>query len=83
MLLGDGLLSRDEPVDLRQDVLERRFYVCRIQRGSFDEGKVIFLSESFRFVRWNGAKMSQIGLIANQHDDDVLIWNGEWVFETI
>ena len=73
MLLGDGLFPRDEPVDLRQDVLESGLDVRRVQRGSFDEGEVVFLGESLRLVRRNRAQVSQIRFVSHQHNDDILI----------
>ena len=73
MLFCHWLLSRDEAVDFRQDVLEGRLHIRRIQRGSFDEGTIIFLRKRFGFVRRHSSEVPQIGLVPDEHDHDVLI----------
>lgn len=42
-----------------------------IEGGRFDEGKVVLLGEGHGLVGLDGAEVSQIGLVAHEHDDDV------------
>ena len=51
--------------------MEGRLDIGRVQRGRLDEGQVVLLGESASLFRRNCPKVSEVGLVADQHDDDV------------
>lgn len=67
------LLLRHNSIDLCEYVLECSFDVCRIQGRRFDEAEPVTLSKALRFVRGHGTQMPQVALVADEHDNNVLI----------
>ncbi len=53
--------------------MEGRLDIGRVQRGRLDEGQVVLLGESASLFRRNCTKVSEIGLVADQHDDDISV----------
>jgi len=54
-------------------VLECRFNVRRVEGRGFYETQAVALGKQLRLVRGHGAQVPQVGLVAHQHDDDVLV----------
>ena len=54
-----------------ENVVECRLYIGWIQGGCFNEGELIGLCERFRFFGWNSPQVTEVRLVANQHDHDI------------
>jgi len=70
-LLGGHVPAGHEAVNLGQDPLEGGVDAGGIEGGRFDEGKIVLLGEGHGLVGLDGAEVSQIGLVAHKHNDDV------------
>ena len=54
-----------------ENVVECRLYIGWIQGGCFNEGELIGLCERFRFFGRNSPQVTEVRLVANQHDHDI------------
>lgn len=70
-LLGSHVAAGHEAVNLGQDPLEGGVDAGGIEGGRFDEGKVVLLGEGHGLVGLDGAEVSQIGLVAHEHNHNV------------
>eukprot|EP00968_Pinguiococcus_pyrenoidosus_P001816 scaffold90_cov264-Pinguiococcus_pyrenoidosus.AAC.10 len=71
-----GGASRDAALvhqreDLLQDPREGHIHPTGIQRTRLDEREVVALREFHRLLRGHRAQVSEVGLVADEHDDDV------------
>mmetsp|Transcript_3312 Transcript_3312/g.8570 ORF Transcript_3312/g.8570 Transcript_3312/m.8570 type:complete len:157 (-) Transcript_3312:727-1197(-) len=60
-----------EPVNFRQNSLERCIYTRCIESRCLDEGQVVLFAESHSLVSLYSAQVPQIGLVTHEHHNDV------------
>ncbi len=56
-----------------KNVVKRSLYIGWIQGGRLDEGERVLLGERPRLICWYGAQVSQVGLVAHEHDHDIRV----------
>lgn len=59
--------------DLCQDGLEGIFNIGRLQRGGLKEEEVLLLSKLLSIIGAYGTLLFEVTLVADQHDDNVLV----------
>ena len=54
-----------------ENVMECRLNICGIQGGCLNEGELIGLSEGLGLVRGHSSQVTEVRLVAHQHDHDI------------
>ena len=54
-----------------ENVVECRLYIRRIQGGCLNEGELIGFSKGLGLVRGHSSQVTEVRLVAHQHDHDV------------
>ena len=58
-------------VDLGENVLKGSFYISGVESRCFNEGERVLLRELFSFLSGYSPQMSQVTLVAYQHDHNI------------
>jgi len=66
-------LAGNDAVDFCEDVLEGKLNVAGIQSRGLNEGEVVVAGKLLGLLGRYSAQVSQIGLVSDQHDDNVTV----------
>lgn len=67
------LSAADLAVNFCENAVEGRLHASRVERRGLDEGKVMLLCKVHGFVSLHSPQVSQVALVAHQHDDNLAI----------